>query len=65
MIKKEARIIVEEQYGLNINMEDANAIALKVKGLLDETGPSNMAFTDGPMDKNVTQFFFLSKQKKI
>jgi hypothetical protein len=73
VIKKQARIIVKEQYGLNINIEQEGAyeeqkltcaedIALKVKGLLDHSGPSNMAFTDGPIDKNVSQFFFLSKK---
>lgn len=38
----------------------AEGIALKVKALLDNTGPSNMPFTDGPSDKNVSQFFSTS-----
>jgi hypothetical protein len=62
-LKKDARLIVEKQYGfLNIDGEPddnwAEQVALKVQGLLDEAGPSNMAFTDGPRDHNVSQFFF-------
>lgn len=56
---------MEKQYALlNIDNEDnwAEGIALKVQGLLDDAGPSNMAFTDGPSDHNVNQFSFLSKE---
>ena len=47
---------MEKQYGLlNTNGEEnwAGVIAMKVQGLLDDTGPSNMAFTDGPSDLKV------------
>ena len=56
MLKKDARLIVEKQYGLlNTNGEDnwAEGGAMKVQGLLDDAGPSNMAFTDGPNDLNM------------
>ncbi|KAF8811863.1 hypothetical protein BYT27DRAFT_7208111 [Phlegmacium glaucopus] len=62
-VKKEARFIVEKQYHLlEINNEEgayeiqelspAEGIALRVKELLDNSGPSNMAFTDGQADKH-------------
>jgi hypothetical protein len=57
---------VEKQYALlNVNGEDnwAERIALKVQGLLDATGLSNMAFTDGPSDRNVSQLFFFLKEE--
>lgn len=66
MLKKEARLIIEKQYGLqNTNCEDnwVESVALKVRSLLDDTGPSNMAFTDGPIDINVNKSFsFFSKE---
>jgi hypothetical protein len=65
-LKKEARLIVERQYALvNVNGEDgwAKSVAIKVRGLLDDAGPSNMDFTDGPSDCNVSQISL--PQKKI
>jgi hypothetical protein len=65
-LKKEAWLIVEKQYTLvNADGEDgwAAGIALKVRGLLDDAGPSNMDFTDGPSDCNVNQIFL--PQNKI
>jgi hypothetical protein len=59
MLKKEARLIVERQYSLlNVDGEEnwSNTVALKVRHLLDDEGPSNMAFTDGPNDHNVSHF---------
>jgi hypothetical protein len=58
---------VERQYALlNVNREDsvtwAEGVALKVKGLLDDAGPTNMAFTDGPSDLYVSLFFFRSQE---
>jgi hypothetical protein len=58
--------MVEKQYRLlEINEEGAyemqklslvEGIALRVKGLLDNSGPSNMAFTDGEVDKFASSF---------
>jgi hypothetical protein len=65
--KKGARLIVEEQYGL-LQIKNgegateipeliwAQGIALKVRGLLDDSGQSNMPFTDGEADINVSFF---------
>jgi hypothetical protein len=57
---------VEKQYALvNADGEDgwAAGIALNVRGLLDDAGPLNMDFTDGPSDCNVNQISL--PQKKI
>ena len=49
---------------LNVEGEEnwAEGVAIKVQGLLNDAGQSNMAFTDGPSDHNVSQNFFFSKQ---
>lgn len=60
-IKKDTRVLVIEHYNLgNINgvCQEASAIALRIQGLLDPSGPSNMPFTDGPMDRDVGLPFF-------
>jgi hypothetical protein len=59
-------LIVEKQYALintdgKNNCQWAEHIALKIRSLLDDAGPSNMAFTDGPNDVNVNQFSLFSK----
>ena len=56
---------MEKSYSLlNTDNEDNwdERIALKVQGVLDDAGPSNMAFMDGPNDHNVNQISFLSKK---
>lgn len=65
-LKKAAQIIVQKHYALlNTNNDEelswAEGIAFKVKCLLDDSGPSNMIFTDGPNDEKVSQFSFLSR----
>jgi hypothetical protein len=60
-------VTCEKQYNLKTDGEDntADVVAIKVRGLLNEAGPSNMAFTDGPTDVNVSHFCFQSKKKTI
>ena len=42
--------------------ESQGGIASKVRGLLDDSGPSNMVFTDGPIDEYVNQFSSPSRE---
>lgn len=53
---------MEKQYSL-LNTDGVEnwteLVAHKVRGLLDDTGPSNMVFTDGPSDHNVNRSVFL------